>query len=185
MPRIHHVSAVLLMPLVFGCARKTPSPAHPAASSTAHMGEAAALTPTPAPAAEAASPSDAAEGSPGALAIHFDYDADLLRPDALPVLEQLADTLRADQALELLIEGHCDEVGTTEYNLALGDRRAEAARNHLVRLGIPAARIRTISYGKERIRYPGDDPESHAKNRRDDLILGRQGGSPSPAALRR
>ena len=75
---------------------------------------------------------------------------------------------RPDQNLR--VEGNCDERGTTEYNLALGQRRAEAAKDYLLNLGLERSRITTISYGKERPRAPGHDEESWRENRRDDLM---------------
>jgi peptidoglycan-associated lipoprotein len=103
-------------------------------------------------------------------AIYFDFDSSLLRADARPVLEKVADEAKAHNA-SLQIEGNCDEVGTIEYNLALGDHRAKAAKDYLVRLGVPGDRIGTISYGSERPRFEGHDEEARAKNRRDDLLL--------------
>jgi len=103
-------------------------------------------------------------------AIYFDFDSSLLRDDARPVLEKVADEAKAHNA-SLQIEGNCDEVGTIEYNLALGDHRAKAAKEYLVRLGIPGDRIGTISYGSERPRFEGHDEEARAKNRRDDLLF--------------
>jgi peptidoglycan-associated lipoprotein len=69
------------------------------------------------------------------------------------------------------IEGHCDEQGSSEYNLSLGEKRAKAAQNYLVTLGYPAAQISTISFGKERPASPGHDEDSWAKNRRDELRI--------------
>ena len=77
-----------------------------------------------------------------------------------------------DQSTEKLrIEGNCDDLGTTEYNLALADERARAAKSYLVHLGVPDSRIATISYGSERPKYPGHDDDARAKNRRDDLVV--------------
>jgi peptidoglycan-associated lipoprotein len=77
-----------------------------------------------------------------------------------------ADILRKYATWVITIEGHCDERGTREYNLALGERRAQAVKNVLVALGIPAGRIQTISYGKERPEIPHSDDSSYAQNRR-------------------
>ena len=103
-------------------------------------------------------------------AIYFDFDSSLLRDDARPVLQEVASAAKARDA-SLQIEGNCDEVGTVEYNLALGDQRAKAAKEYLVHLGVPDDRIGTISYGSERPRFAGHDEEARAKNRRDDLLL--------------
>lgn len=100
--------------------------------------------------------------------IYFDFDSAVLRDDARPVLQKVADNARSRQA-SLRVEGNCDELGTVEYNIALGEHRARAARDYLVHMGIPADHIATVSYGSQRPRDPGHDETAHAKNRRDDL----------------
>lgn len=103
--------------------------------------------------------------------IQFDFDAAELRPDALQTLNDNAGRIREHAPLAVRVEGHCDERGTSEYNLALGDRRARAARDYLVSLGIPATRLRTISYGKERPADPGHNEEAWSKNRRAEFVF--------------
>ena len=98
--------------------------------------------------------------------IYFDFDSYALRPDALPVLTKLGDWLIANKGVKLVVEGHCDERGTIEYNLALGQRRADAVKDYLVKVGVEAARINTISYGKEVPIDPGHTEEAYARNRR-------------------
>jgi peptidoglycan-associated lipoprotein len=103
-------------------------------------------------------------------AIYFDFDSSLLRDDARPVLQKVAQKVRSnDQSVR--IEGNCDEVGTVEYNLALGEQRARAARNYLMHMGVPEEHIATASYGSQRPKYPGHDEQAHAKNRRDDFLI--------------
>jgi peptidoglycan-associated lipoprotein len=105
-------------------------------------------------------------------AIYFDFDAFEVRPDQRPTLQANAQKLTKELSrFKLVIEGHCDERGTNEYNLNLGDQRANAARQFLIGLGVPAARIRTISYGEERPAAPGHDEESWARNRRAEFVL--------------
>jgi len=104
-------------------------------------------------------------------AAYFDFDSSLLRQDAQPVLQQVAERLRANPRARVRIEGNCDERGTDEYNLALGAHRAEAAKRYLVNLGVAGARIKTVTYGKEQPKYTGHDESSWAKNRRDDFAL--------------
>lgn len=99
------------------------------------------------------------------LVIYFDYDQDVIRFEDQSKLEQLASYLR-DQGGSLTIEGHCDERGSVEYNLALGQRRAEAVKSYLVTLGIDASNISTLSAGEEKIAVFGTSEEAHAKNRR-------------------
>ena len=103
-------------------------------------------------------------------AIFFDFDSALLRDDARPVLQTVAEAVR-EQPAKVEIAGNCDELGTIEYNLALGDQRARAAKEYLVHMGVPADRIATVSYGSQKPKYPGHDDGSHAKNRRDDLLV--------------
>ena len=86
------------------------------------------------------------------------------------MLQKVADTLHRQPA-GLRIEGNCDEVGTVEYNIALGEQRARAAKEYLVHLGVPPEKIATISYGSQRPKDPGHDETSHAQNRRDDLVI--------------
>jgi len=103
--------------------------------------------------------------------IYFAFDRYDLRPEARDVLGELADWLTDNGDYELTIEGHCDERGTTEYNLALGERRAESAKAYLVNLGIKSSRISTISYGEELPLDPGHTEEAWTKNRRDHFVV--------------
>jgi peptidoglycan-associated lipoprotein len=104
-------------------------------------------------------------------AIYFDFDSSTLRSEAHSVLQKIADEVKGKRNADLEIEGNCDELGTTEYNMALGEERARAAKTYLLHLGVPNAKVRTVSYGSERPRYAGHDDDAHAKNRRDDLIV--------------
>jgi peptidoglycan-associated lipoprotein len=102
----------------------------------------------------------------------FGYDESALSSDAQAALSSSASWLRgAGSSYNLLIEGHCDERGTEQYNLALGDRRANIVREYLVTLGVEAGRIRTVSYGEERPFDEGHDESAWAKNRRAHLVL--------------
>jgi peptidoglycan-associated lipoprotein len=101
-----------------------------------------------------------------ATPVYFDYDSYALRPDALETLRKKAESLQRFPKTQVQIEGHCDERGTQEYNLALGEMRAQAAREHLDRLGISRDRIITISYGEEMPAAPSHDELAWAKNRR-------------------
>ena len=98
--------------------------------------------------------------------VFFAYDQTEISSEAQQILRRQSDWLRRYPNVSVTIEGHCDERGTREYNLALGERRAQAVKNVLVALGIPAARISTISYGKERPEIPHSDDQSYAQNRR-------------------
>ena len=103
--------------------------------------------------------------------IHFEYDSSKLSPMAKTLLQKKAAWLKANGSVSVAIEGHCDKRGTTEYNLALGERRASAAKAYLVNLGISAARLDTISYGEEQPLYPGNTELDYQKNRRDHFTI--------------
>lgn len=103
--------------------------------------------------------------------IHFDYDKSFIREDAKPVLEKVGDHLKDNPSATLVIEGHCDERGTPEYNLALGERRAISAKDYLVSLGVPSSAITTVSFGEEKPADPGHGEEAWAKNRRAHFVL--------------
>lgn len=103
--------------------------------------------------------------------IHFDFDKAFIREDAKPVLAKIADAMNANRSSALLIEGHCDERGTAEYNLALGERRAEATKRYLVSLGVGAGSLSTVSFGEEKPVDPGHTEEAWAKNRRAHFVL--------------
>ena len=103
--------------------------------------------------------------------IHFDFDKYYIRPDAAEILKKKAQWLKEHPEVHLLIEGHCDERGTEEYNLALGERRANSAKEFLVSLGIDPKRISIISYGEERPVDPRSCEEAWAKNRRDHFVI--------------
>ena len=98
--------------------------------------------------------------------IFFEFDSSTLSAEAESILRAKAEWMRRNPSLTIVIEGHCDNRGTTEYNLALGERRAESVKGFLIDLGIADARIRTISYGEERPLARGDNEDAWAKNRR-------------------
>ena len=103
--------------------------------------------------------------------IHFDYDKFFIREDAKPVLEANAAYLKKWASVKVLIEGHCDERGTEEYNLALGEKRAKSTFDYLVSLGISAERLKTISYGKSQPIDSGSNEIAWQKNRRAQFTI--------------
>jgi peptidoglycan-associated lipoprotein len=103
--------------------------------------------------------------------IHFDFDKYNIRPAEAEILKENAALLKTYSKGKIQIEGHCDERGTTEYNLALGERRANSTKKYLLSLGIPADRLSTISYGKEKPLDPGHNEEAWAKNRRGHFVI--------------
>jgi len=165
-------SAVLSLALIAGfaasCAKKakeappTPPPA-PAQAETPPTPP--APPPTPPPSSPAPEPTKV-EFEPA----FFDFDSYKLRDDARSVLGHDARVLRENGDVHVTIEGHCDERGTVEYNQALGEKRAQAARDYLVAAGIDASRIQTISYGKERPFAEGHDESAWQQNRRAHLV---------------
>ena len=103
--------------------------------------------------------------------IYFDFDRHELKKESLDTLSSNARWLKEHPGFQLVIEGHCDERGTNEYNMALGDKRANAVRNYLVDAGIEASRLRTISYGEERPVSTDRNEVSWTRNRRAAFVL--------------
>jgi peptidoglycan-associated lipoprotein len=103
--------------------------------------------------------------------IHFDFDKYDIRPGDTEILKANAAVLMKNPRVKLQIEGHCDERGTNEYNLALGERRANSTKKYLISLGISQDRLSTISYGEEKPLDPGHNEEAWAKNRRSHFII--------------
>ncbi len=153
--------------LLSGCAKKAvEQPPTPATPPPAPSTPAPTPTPTPAPPTPAPAPSTPTVTVSDLQPAFFDYDSDALREDARATLDRNARLLRENASLRATIEGHCDERGTVEYNQALGERRAQAARDYLVRAGIDGSRLSIISYGKERPFVSGSDESAYAQNRR-------------------
>jgi peptidoglycan-associated lipoprotein len=144
-----------------GATAAAPQPAGPAGGATA--GATAAATPRPAP--------KEFTTVPELRDIHFDFDKYDVRPEDAKVLDGNAAWLKRNDNMLVLIEGHCDERGTNEYNLALGERRAKAAMNYLVSQGVQASRITIISYGEERPVCTEKTEACWAKNRRDHFLV--------------
>ena len=103
--------------------------------------------------------------------IHFDFDKYDIRREDEEILKENAALLKKNPKMKIQIEGHCDERGTVEYNLALGERRANNTKKYFVSLGISSSRISTISFGKERPLDPGHNEEAWAKNRRAHIVV--------------
>jgi len=180
----------LLAAACFGCAKKATCPPVPgAAAAEAPAAPGGAMA---APEAPRAAPGEGVteEGVPGEEAapgaalgpeaarrafsedkVYFEFDSYTLSPEAERTLDAKAAYLRENPRARVLIEGHADERGTDEYNLALGERRAMAAKSYLCAAGIDSGRINTISYGEERPVDPAQNEEAWAKNRRDEFVL--------------
>lgn len=179
-PMLVMVSAAL----VLGACKKKPVAAAPTPAPTPRT-EAPPSRPTP-----AATPRDTmaeynakvAEARAKLLeTIYFEYDADELREDSKAILDAKIAILNANPGMTVRIAGHCDERGSDEYNIALGRRRAVAAKRYLTDRGIAEGRIETQSFGRERPAVPGTSEESWAKNRRDEFEIIAGGDAIKPA----
>lgn len=103
--------------------------------------------------------------------IYFDFDSANISESARDTLSKNAAEIMKDRSVKIRIEGNCDERGSTEYNLALGERRAKAARKYLVTMGVKPERLSVISYGEEKPAVQGSDESAWAKNRRDEFVI--------------
>jgi len=152
--------------------KKEPPPAAPMAPPTV---EAQAAPPAPAPAPEAkveAAPPAAPEAIDLAgLRLQFAFDDYSLSSKSKENLEKLAGWMKKEEMAKIQIEGHTCDIGTNEYNLALGERRANSAKTYLEGLGVGSSRISTISYGEERPLVPNSDEANRSKNRRDEFVM--------------
>jgi len=185
------VAAAALALTAVGCAKKKvavapPPPPPPSSEAPAPSRPAAAqverAVSTPAPVAETRRPSypnaETRARIDQLLAriedAYFDYDKHTLRPDAIRALEadstELRDILKDYPTYRLTIEGHCDERGSAEYNMALGEARAEAAKSYLVQVGIPGDQLHVVSYGKEKPVCTESDENCWQKNRRSHIV---------------
>jgi peptidoglycan-associated lipoprotein len=180
------MSAVVLATSVAACAKKKPPvarpiPPPPAVSSSSGNRPPQPPTPVNEPQQVPIEPSGADSLSSKDLddinknspfqPLFFGYDQAEVSPEGQAVLNSNAEILKKYPTWIITIEGHADERGTAEYNLALGERRALAARNYLVSLGIPADRLRTVSYGKEFPFDPGHTEDAFSKNRRAHFVV--------------
>lgn len=103
--------------------------------------------------------------------IHFDFDKYNIKDNMKPILQKNADWLLGHESVQITIEGHCDERGTVEYNMALGERRAKSAKDYLVSLGVNPQRIKVVSYGKSRPLIDESNEAAWAKNRRAEFVI--------------
>jgi peptidoglycan-associated lipoprotein len=166
-----------------GCAKKQTVKSEGAqapgeTSAPAGVGE-APMKEAPAPAAPAEKLASAAEAGVAVTEekpsrfddVLFDFDKSEVREDGRRTSQAVADYLKKNPRATVQIEGHCDERGTAEYNMALGERRATAVMNYLLSLGVPKAALSTVSFGKEKPLDPGHNEEAWAKNRRAHFVL--------------
>lgn len=150
--------------LAVGCASNKPKNAQDDGAAGANAGANAGLT------LELNGDSDSNTAG-GLQTVYFDFNESSLTADTTETLKKNADFLKANATVDVQVEGHCDERGGHQYNLALGERRAKAVRDYLVAAGVAAKRISTISYGKERPVSEGHDEASWSKNRRANFVV--------------
>lgn len=169
---------VILLPLIvfLGCAKKVvkEEPAKEVVKEAAPAPKEAPKPTPPAPVAEkpiVEAKRVAVEEAPALADIHFDFDKYNIRDDAKPILEKNASWLIKNKNVKIQIEGHCDERGTSEYNMGLGERRSKSTKDYLVKLGVDANRITTISYGKERPLCTEHNEACWQKNRRSHSVV--------------
>ncbi len=171
------ILSVVILALAGACAKKVaPVPAPPAPQPPATQSSQPPLSPpveTPQPTASTIAPGSLQDliAQVGTDRVFFGYDTADLDATAQDTLKKEAGWLQKNASVKISIEGHCDERGTREYNLALGDRRAEAVKSYLANSGVARARVTTISYGKERPEIVGSDETSYAKNRRGVTVI--------------
>jgi len=172
------VSACAKRPVATTSQTSAPAPAPPpaapapaAAAPAAPAAPPAPAAPTPAPAAPRTVPPKDYRAEDALKPIHFAFDSAALRPDDTKILDASATWLVRNSGFVLLIEGHCDERGTDEYNLALGDRRARSAMNYLVSHGVTSDRITIVSYGEQRPLCRESAEGCWARNRRDMFLV--------------
>ena len=150
--------------MMSGCAKKAVEAPEAAPSDKGAMGPAESLE---------TDASTIMEGRTSApmLPVYFDFDDSAIRTDQVERIEVNGDFLKENPQVRIRIEGNCDPRGTNEYNLALGERRAQSAKRYLENLGIDASRLDTISFGEEKLLLFGHDEISWAQNRRDDFVI--------------
>ena len=105
------------------------------------------------------------------LPVYFDFDSSMIRADQVDRIETNADFIKKNSGLQIRIEGNCDPRGTKEYNLALGERRAQSSKKYLINLGVDGSNLTTVSWGEEKLLLYGHDEISWAQNRRDDFVI--------------
>jgi len=175
MPRVSRLAVLLLaLPLALGACKKKPVVVPPEPMAPVTPGNPPPSTPANnVPAVDDAAVRRAIEAARATLtqSIYYDYDSDVLRDDARATLDEKLRVLNANPSARLRIEGHTDERGSDEYNLALGRRRADQAKRYLADRGVDASRIETMSFGRERPTVSGSSEEAWAQNRRGEFQI--------------
>lgn len=166
--RIQLFIALAAVLALSSCATKKKKPTDPATGNQPTVGSSS----EPADLSSIELMADSDSGKAGALrTVNFGFNSSSLSSSAKEILQGNADFLKANPSVDVTVEGHCDERGGREYNIALGERRAKSVRNYLTALGVDSGRVKTISYGKERPISFGHDESSWASNRRGNFVV--------------
>ena len=167
------VPLALLALVLAGCHHRKPETAAPPVPPAAPPPAPPAPPPAPPPSTGGESAAEVTRRVAAELAnvIHFDYDKDDIKPEDQPILDAKAAILKANPGLRIRISGHCDERGSDEYNLVLGNKRALAAKRYLESKGVDGGRIDVTSFGEERPVDPASNEAAWAKNRRDEFEI--------------
>ncbi|MDA8162906.1 MAG: peptidoglycan-associated lipoprotein Pal [Desulfobacteraceae bacterium] len=164
------VAVSLMMMGLFGCAKKPVPPPAPEAAQAPVNTPAVTAPPEPEGIKTAEQISEGRTSAP-MLPIYFDFDRYNIRNDMKSRIDNNAKFLMDNPQIKIEIQGNCDERGSAEYNLALGEKRAKSAKGYLTKLGVKADRIDVVSFGKEQPLDPGHNEAAWAKNRRDDFVI--------------
>ncbi len=160
------ILALFFSVFVLGCSEKAPKPEESMAVKEG-LGPAESLDTE---ASEIATTMEGRTSGP-MLPVYFSFDSAAIERDQVSRIEKNADFIKKNSTIQVRIEGNCDPRGTREYNLALGERRAQSAKKYLVNLGVAGRRLTTISWGEEKLLLYGHDELSWAQNRRDDFVI--------------
>ncbi|MEE9281520.1 MAG: peptidoglycan-associated lipoprotein Pal [Myxococcota bacterium] len=161
------LGVAILSVAVAGCASRAPEP-EPEPQPTRGEFGAEGTTPTP----RASRPAPTPPPAPVEFeTVYFEFDDSSLRPDAKAALRASAEMLKQNPNVRIEIQGNCDNRGSNEYNLALGNRRAESAKRYLLDLGVNRSRVGTMSFGEERPAVRGNNEVAWARNRRDEFVI--------------
>ena len=165
------ILALAVTSVLAACSSTPPaSTAAPAAEKTAAPAAVAPAAPASAPVKQALYPAKGVGGALGQRGIYYDFDKYAVKDQYKPVVDAHGDFLLSHSAAKVTLQGNCDERGSREYNLGLGQRRADSVRKVLAAKGVKDSQMETVSYGKEKPRNPGHNEAAWAENRRTDIV---------------
>ncbi len=165
------ILALAVTSVLAACSSTPPATtAAPAAEKTAAPAAVAPAAPAPEPVKQALYPAKGVGGALGQRGIYYDFDKYAVKDQYKPVVDAHGDFLVSHSAAKVTLQGNCDERGSREYNLGLGQRRADSVRKVLAAKGVKDSQMETVSYGKEKPRNPGHNEAAWAENRRTDIV---------------